>query len=71
MISGAMETADQIASKSPIAIQGTKVNLIYSRDHSVQESLHYIVSRNLYTVYLSLSLTHTHIHRSSSDLKEP
>lgn len=32
-----------IASKSPVAVQGSKVNLVYSRDHSVQEGLKYMV----------------------------
>ena len=33
-----------IASKSPVAVQGSKVNLNYSRDHSVDEALDYAVS---------------------------
>ena len=41
---GALETAALIASKSPVAVQGSKINLVYSRDHSVDESLRYIVS---------------------------
>lgn len=43
MMAGALEMAGEIASKSPVAVQGTKVNLIYSRDHSVPEALNYIV----------------------------
>ena len=31
----------EIASKSPVAIVGTKVNLNYSRDHPVAQSLDY------------------------------
>ena len=46
MIAGAIEVAEQIASKSPIAVQGTKVNLVYTRDHSVPDSLNYVVSIN-------------------------
>jgi len=42
LIKGAVELATDIASKSPIAVQGTKVNLVYSRDHSVKEGLHYM-----------------------------
>lgn len=38
-----MKLAEEIASKSPVAVQGSKINLIYSRDHSVQESLDYMV----------------------------
>jgi Delta3,5-Delta2,4-dienoyl-CoA isomerase len=36
-ISKAMEIAKFIAGKSPIAVQGTKALLDYSRDHSVRE----------------------------------
>ena len=43
-----MELAKDIASKSPVAVQGSKVNLIYSRDHSVEESLEYCVSKETY-----------------------
>lgn len=38
--------AQEIASKSPVAIVGTKLNLIYSRDHSVQEGLAYMATWN-------------------------
>ena len=44
MLSGALETATLIAEKSPIAVQGSKVNMVYSRDHSVPESLEYMAS---------------------------
>ena len=44
MISNALKMAEDIARKSPVAIQGSKVNLNYSRDHSVKEALHYAVS---------------------------
>ncbi|MEQ2210537.1 putative enoyl CoA hydratase, partial [Xenoophorus captivus] len=43
MIAGALEMAGEIAARSPVAVQGTKLNLIYSRDHSVAEGLHYMV----------------------------
>ncbi|XP_051813538.1 delta(3,5)-Delta(2,4)-dienoyl-CoA isomerase, mitochondrial-like isoform X1 [Acanthochromis polyacanthus] len=39
MMAGAMELAGEIAARSPLAVQGTKINLIYSRDHSVAEGL--------------------------------
>lgn len=42
LLAGALETAGEIASKSPVAIQGTKLALIYSRDHSVAESLNHV-----------------------------
>lgn len=40
----AFEMAVSIASKSPVAVQMTKRSLIYSRDHTVDESLEHIVS---------------------------
>ncbi|XP_043913170.1 delta(3,5)-Delta(2,4)-dienoyl-CoA isomerase, mitochondrial isoform X3 [Protopterus annectens] len=47
LLDGAFETASEIASKSPVALQGTKVNLIYSRDHPVNESLDYMAAWNM------------------------
>ena len=44
LIEGALELAATIASKSPVAVQGTKVSMVYSRDHTVQEGLDHIVS---------------------------
>lgn len=40
-IAAALKLAAQIASKSPVAIQGTKEILNWSRDHSVQDGLRY------------------------------
>eukprot|EP00435_Cladocopium_sp_Y103_P029948 s1734_g7.t1 len=37
---------EEIASKSPVAVVGTKVSLNYSRDHSVQEGLEHIKQWN-------------------------
>ncbi len=42
----ALALAVEIASKSPIAVQGTKINLNYSRDHSVREGLEYVAVWN-------------------------
>ncbi|XP_051521660.1 delta(3,5)-Delta(2,4)-dienoyl-CoA isomerase, mitochondrial-like isoform X2 [Myxocyprinus asiaticus] len=47
MMAGAMEMAEEIASRSPVAVQGTKVNLIYSRDHSVPDGLNYMATWNM------------------------
>ncbi|KAM9325356.1 delta(3,5)-Delta(2,4)-dienoyl-CoA isomerase, mitochondrial [Gastrophryne carolinensis] len=47
LLPAALELASEIASKSPVAVQGTKINLIYSRDHSVPESLNYMASWNM------------------------
>ncbi|CAK3943906.1 Delta(3,5)-Delta(2,4)-dienoyl- isomerase, mitochondrial [Lecanosticta acicola] len=38
----AMQLAGEIASKSPVAVQGTKAVINYSRDHSVSDGLDYI-----------------------------
>ena len=43
MLDAAFTLAAEISSKSPVAVQSTKINLIYSRDHSVTESLNYMV----------------------------
>lgn len=48
MLAGALEMAGEIAGRSPVAVQGTKVNLIYSRDHSVAEGLNYMVRLSTY-----------------------
>jgi len=46
MIQGSIEMAQTIAEKSPVAVQGSKHNLVYSRDHTVQEGLDYMVVWN-------------------------
>ncbi|KAM3720105.1 Delta(3,5)-Delta(2,4)-dienoyl-CoA isomerase [Dirofilaria immitis] len=38
----ALSLADDIAMKSPIAIQGTKLSLNYSRDHPIDDSIQFI-----------------------------
>ncbi|KAG7480041.1 delta3,5-Delta2,4-dienoyl-CoA isomerase, mitochondrial isoform X1 [Solea senegalensis] len=47
MMTGALELAGEIAARSPVAVQGTKVNLIYSRDHSVTDGLDYMATWNM------------------------
>ncbi|KAG8001760.1 hypothetical protein GBF38_011838 [Nibea albiflora] len=47
MMAGALEMAGQIAARSPVAVQGTKINLIYSRDHSVTDGLDYMATWNM------------------------
>ncbi|XP_075773323.1 delta(3,5)-Delta(2,4)-dienoyl-CoA isomerase, mitochondrial isoform X2 [Pelodiscus sinensis] len=47
MLEGAFELAADIAAKSPVAVQGTKVNLLYSRDHAVPEGLRYMATWNM------------------------
>ena len=53
LLSEGIELAKVIASKSPIAVQGSKINLIYSRDHSVEEGLKFMVNRKNYFIVLA------------------
>ncbi|KAA0693547.1 crotonase/enoyl-CoA hydratase family protein [Halopseudomonas laoshanensis] len=46
LLSGVMAVAGEIASKSPLAIRGTKEMIRYSRDHSVEDGLNYIATWN-------------------------
>uniref|UniRef100_A0A914DWN4 Delta(3,5)-Delta(2,4)-dienoyl-CoA isomerase, mitochondrial n=1 Tax=Acrobeloides nanus TaxID=290746 RepID=A0A914DWN4_9BILA len=45
-IHGAMSLAQEIASKSPVAVQGSKMALNYARNHSVEDSLEWIITWN-------------------------
>jgi len=45
-VADALATAATIATKSPLAVTGTKHNLLYSRDHSVADGLQYVASWN-------------------------
>ncbi|ELV13968.1 delta(3,5)-Delta(2,4)-dienoyl-CoA isomerase, mitochondrial [Tupaia chinensis] len=47
MLDAAFALAAEISSKSPVAVQGTKVNLVYARDHSVAEGLKYMSTWNM------------------------
>jgi Delta3,5-Delta2,4-dienoyl-CoA isomerase len=46
MIEAAIQMAECIASKSPVAVQGTKKNIVYSMDHTNQEGLDQIKEIN-------------------------
>jgi enoyl-CoA hydratase/carnithine racemase len=46
MMTGVMELATEIASKSPVAVTGSKEMLNYGRDHSVADGLNYIATWN-------------------------
>ena len=46
MLDGVMEVAREIASKSPMAIWGTKQTMHYTRDHSVADGLEFIANWN-------------------------
>lgn len=47
MMDSALDMAKQIAAKSPVAVQGTKIHLNYSREHTVEEGLKYISTWNM------------------------
>lgn len=51
LLNKAIEIAENIANKSPVAVQGSKISMVYSRDHSVQEGLDHIVSILHYLFY--------------------
>ena len=44
LVDGVLETAREIAGKSPLAIWGTKVAMNYARDHAVDDSLEQIAT---------------------------
>ncbi|MCW2607086.1 MAG: enoyl-CoA hydratase/isomerase family protein [Frankiales bacterium] len=44
LVAGALETAQEIAGKSPLAVWGSKVALNYARDHGVEDSLEQIAT---------------------------
>ena len=43
---GVLEVARSITAKSPLVISGIKETLLYSRDHTVQESLNQVATWN-------------------------
>ena len=44
LLTGALDTAQEIAGKSPLAVWGTKVAMNYARDHSVDDGLEQIAT---------------------------
>lgn len=46
LINEVMEVAKRIAANSPVAVTGTKMSLVYSRDHSVKEGLDHIAMQS-------------------------
>ena len=46
LMKGALDVANLIAKKSPVAVQGTKNQLNYARDHSVEDGLKNIILWN-------------------------
>jgi len=47
MMAVAHTMAASIAAKSPVAVQGTKMSLVYSREHTVEEGLEHIARYNM------------------------
>ena len=45
-LAAAVTLAKEIAAKSPVAVLGSKQGLNYSRDHSVDDGLHYVAAWN-------------------------
>lgn len=52
LVVGALALAEDIASKSPIAVQTTKESMVYSLEHTNQEGLDHIVSAWLCYLFL-------------------
>ncbi|EFN75269.1 Delta(3,5)-Delta(2,4)-dienoyl-CoA isomerase, mitochondrial [Harpegnathos saltator] len=46
LLKTSIEIAEEIAKKSPVAIQGSKISMVYSRDHTVEEGLEHIAMHN-------------------------
>jgi len=46
LVAGARDLADEIAANSPLAVQGTKMVLNYSEQHSTEEGLEYVAQWN-------------------------
>jgi enoyl-CoA hydratase len=44
LVAAVLETAREIAAKSPLAVAGSKVMINYARDHSIRDSLDYIAT---------------------------
>ena len=44
LVAGVLEIADEIATKSPLAVWGSKEMITYARDHSTADSLNYIAT---------------------------
>jgi Delta3,5-Delta2,4-dienoyl-CoA isomerase len=62
-VTKAMDIARLVVGKSPVAVQGTKVLLDYSRDHSVREALEYTQLWN--SIYLQTDVSDIWFHRAN------
>lgn len=45
VLEAAISLAHIIARKSPIAVQGSKINLNYARDHTIEDNFTFVVRR--------------------------
>ncbi|XP_053728056.1 delta(3,5)-Delta(2,4)-dienoyl-CoA isomerase, mitochondrial [Synchiropus splendidus] len=70
MMAAALEMAGQMAARSPVAVQGTKVNLLYSRDHSVAEGLEYMATWNMSMLQTQDLMKSAQAALEKKDLKE-
>ena len=55
LLAAAFETASVIAAKSPVAVQGSKISLVYARDHTVPDGLNQVVSHSEVIGFSSLN----------------
>jgi delta(3,5)-delta(2,4)-dienoyl-CoA isomerase len=60
LLVSATTLAVEIAGKSPVAVQGTKLNLNYSRDHTVQEGLEWGKLWNMSMLQVRGAPSHVH-----------
>ena len=56
LVDHAVKLASQIAARSPVAIQGSKVNLNYARDHTIAQALQYQVRSEACPSYTAVVL---------------
>lgn len=54
MLEESIKLAELIASKSPIAVQATKKNMVYSLDHTNEEGLAHIVRNKSHQTSLNI-----------------
>lgn len=65
-VRGALELARLMASKSPVAVQGTKEILNWSRDHSVQDGMFSLFSLTCLVTHFRLGLRYTTVWNSAA-----
>jgi enoyl-CoA hydratase len=68
LLEGVTGLAEQIASKSPLAIRGIKEMVLYARDHSVADSLNYVATWN---AAMLISKDSEEIHKAGMEKRKP